>query len=173
VLSNQVTWSGMLAAHQAVTFTFEVTHTGSYGDVVTNTSQFSHSSGSGSSNPATFTVVNPPAIALAPPDLNFGDQPVGSSMTQTISLANTGGAPLDIYNVVISSSYTFTTACPASLPVNDNCTIAVIFSPTSPGPNNGVLVLTTNVPDSPTLIPLSGTGIAVNHIYLPTIMKKV
>ncbi len=38
---NAITWTGVLIHHTALTFTFTVTHTGGYGDVITNTAYLS------------------------------------------------------------------------------------------------------------------------------------
>ncbi len=53
--NDQITWSGTVTASNAITLTFVVTHTGDYGDVVTNTVEYSHTIGGGSDE-ATFTV---------------------------------------------------------------------------------------------------------------------
>jgi uncharacterized repeat protein (TIGR01451 family) len=50
-----ITWTGPLSVGETITFTFVVTHSGDYGDQVTNTALFTHISGSGSDG-ATFTV---------------------------------------------------------------------------------------------------------------------
>ncbi|MCA9936989.1 MAG: Ig-like domain-containing protein, partial [Anaerolineales bacterium] len=55
VIADELTWNGEVAPSTAVTFTFIVTHTGDYGDVVENTAVYSGTSGSGS-NATTFTV---------------------------------------------------------------------------------------------------------------------
>ncbi len=52
---DEITWNGPVSANNVVTFTFVVTHTGDYGDMVTNTAEYSHASGDGSDD-ATFTV---------------------------------------------------------------------------------------------------------------------
>jgi len=52
---EEITWSGPVSASTAITFTFVVTHVGNYGDVVTNTAEYSHTTGSGSDD-AAFTV---------------------------------------------------------------------------------------------------------------------
>jgi len=55
VAADRITWSGTVPANTAITFVFAVTHTGDYGDVVTNTAEYGHASGSGDDD-ATFTV---------------------------------------------------------------------------------------------------------------------
>ncbi|MCA9977957.1 MAG: hypothetical protein KC413_19485, partial [Anaerolineales bacterium] len=55
MVADELTWNGEMAPSTAVTFTFLVSHTGDYGDVVENTAVYSGTSGSGSDT-ATFTV---------------------------------------------------------------------------------------------------------------------
>jgi len=52
---DEITWGGRVLAQDVITFAFIVTHTGDYGDVVTNTAEYRHAIGSGSAS-ATFTV---------------------------------------------------------------------------------------------------------------------
>jgi uncharacterized repeat protein (TIGR01451 family) len=52
---EQIVWGGPVAAGETITVTFVVSHTADPGDQVTNTAEYSHSSGSGSSQ-ATFAV---------------------------------------------------------------------------------------------------------------------
>jgi uncharacterized repeat protein (TIGR01451 family) len=54
-LPDVITWTGALSVGETITFTFVVSHTGDYGDQVTNTALFTHLSGNGSDG-ATFTV---------------------------------------------------------------------------------------------------------------------
>src|SRR5262249_15115620 len=116
VISNQLAWSGTVTAGQAIVFDFVVTHTGNYSDVITNTAHFSHTNSSGQSS-ATFSVLGPPTVTLAPPSLNFGNQTVGTtSATQTVTLTNTGASPLLISTISITGNFSQTNNCPASLP---------------------------------------------------------
>ena len=52
-----------VAAGEAITFTFVITHTGDHAEVVTNTARDSHSSGRGSDN-AAFAVGSVPQVYL-------------------------------------------------------------------------------------------------------------
>ena len=52
LLRMNMTWTGSVAAGQLITFTFVVSHTGGYGDVVTNTVEYNGTSGSGSAQAA-------------------------------------------------------------------------------------------------------------------------
>ncbi|MCB0162597.1 MAG: DUF11 domain-containing protein [Anaerolineae bacterium] len=55
VINDVVTWNGTVPGNGAVTFSFVVSHTGDYEDVVTNTVEYRHVAGSGSAE-AAFTV---------------------------------------------------------------------------------------------------------------------
>ncbi len=62
--NDQITWSGTVSASMAITFTFAVTHTGDYGDVVTNTAEYRYTPIISGSGYVTFTVVVSPTIYL-------------------------------------------------------------------------------------------------------------
>jgi uncharacterized repeat protein (TIGR01451 family) len=58
--SNQITWTGAVTASKAITFSFVATHTGvAYGEIITNTAVYSHTSGSGQAG-VSFTVQDDP-----------------------------------------------------------------------------------------------------------------
>jgi uncharacterized repeat protein (TIGR01451 family) len=72
VSGDEITWHGTVTDSTVLTFTFAVTHTGSYADIVVNTAAFSGTTQAGQAT-ATFTVEsNPDAPVLAP----IGDQMV-------------------------------------------------------------------------------------------------
>ena len=50
VNNDEISWSGVVAAGSAITFTFTVTHVGNYGEVVINTAEFSGTLQTGSDN---------------------------------------------------------------------------------------------------------------------------
>jgi hypothetical protein len=100
-----------------------------------------------------------PAVSLAPPSLNFGNQRVGrSSAPQTVTLTNTGTAPLNITSMVLSNDYSQTNTCGSPLAVAASCTINVTFSPTTTGARSGSLTITDDAPGSPHTVALSGNG---------------
>ncbi|MDY7075372.1 MAG: choice-of-anchor D domain-containing protein [Chloroflexota bacterium] len=155
---DQITWNGTVTASTSITFSFVVSHTGDYGEVITNTARYTHTSGNGSSQ-AVFYVVGPPQVGLTPPSLDFGSQVIGeSSPSQTVTLENTGAASLEINNIAISASFTQTHACPVSLLPGTNCAIGVTFTPMTTGTHTGLLTVTTNALDSPHTVSLAGVG---------------
>ncbi|GIK40653.1 MAG: hypothetical protein BroJett011_44860 [Chloroflexota bacterium] len=59
--SNQITWTGAVTASKTITFSFVATHTGAlYGETITNTAVYSHSSGGGQAS-AAFTIETDPS----------------------------------------------------------------------------------------------------------------
>lgn len=82
-----ITWTGALTANTTLTFTFQVTHTGEYLDVVTNTVEFTGPGRSGSAA-AVFTVqANLPPVANADAYATLEDQPLDIAAAQGV-LAN-------------------------------------------------------------------------------------
>jgi fibronectin type 3 domain-containing protein len=91
---------------------------------------------------------------------------VGSSGSQTITLSNNGSAVASISQAVVSGTgYTISgLTLPTSLAVGASSSFAVQFTPTVSGTVSGGVTVTSNTPNSPTLVGLSGTGAtAVSH----------
>jgi hypothetical protein len=103
-----------------------------------------------------------PVAQLSAASLNFGVQPVGSSSAQTISVKNTGGAPLNISSISTSSSFTETNTCGSSLAAGAQCSLLVTFTSHTRGPITGALTLIDNAADSPQVVQLSGVGTVVS-----------
>jgi hypothetical protein len=128
--------------------------------------------GSGTAPPA-------PVVTLTPGSLNFGNQTQGtSSAAQSITVKNTGTAPLTGITVTLSethssasgkvrpqaaitsANYSATTTCGSSLDVGASCTASVIFTPTATGSLPGTLLVSDNAANSPQSVGLTGTGVA-------------
>jgi hypothetical protein len=112
-------------------------------------------------------IVNPvPAISINPGSLTFATLPVGGTSTaQPIYVRNIGAVPLTLIGVASSGDFGWTGNCPlapATLAPGAICTINVTFAPTAGGTRTGVLTITSDVPGSPHVIPLSGNA------YVPT-----
>lgn len=103
-----------------------------------------------------------PAASFSPTSLTFNDQVVGTpSSAQTLTLNNTGAAPLVVTGVSFAGDFSATnTNCPNSLAAGSSCTFNVVFTPTATGARAGKLTLTDNASDSPQTVNLSGNGIA-------------
>jgi Abnormal spindle-like microcephaly-assoc'd, ASPM-SPD-2-Hydin len=98
--------------------------------------------------------------ALSPASLTFGGQAVGtSSASQTVTLSNTGGAPLSISGIVVNGDFSQVNSCGATLAAGASCPITVTFTPTVAGTRQGTLTITDNAPGGPQTVSLTGTGL--------------
>jgi hypothetical protein len=105
-------------------------------------------------------LLSTPFKAVAPSSLHFGSQGVGTmSAPQTITISNPASVSFNITNIVASGNFSQTNDCGASLAAGADCTITVIFSPTSTGLDSGAITLSDSTPSSPVAVPLSGTGV--------------
>lgn len=104
-----------------------------------------------------------PEASVGPVSLNFGSQFQGTSSTsQAVTLTNNGNATLTISSIALSSGYSQTTTCGASLAASSSCSIDVTFKPTTQGAAGGSLTVTDNSNGSSSTsqtVTLSGTGI--------------
>lgn len=97
--------------------------------------------------------------SLAPTSLTFPSQPIGTTSTaQTVTLTNSGNAPLAISNVQATGDYAQTNNCPGSLNPGSGCTIIITFSPTVAGARNGTLSVTDNARGNLQSVNLIGAG---------------
>ncbi|HKR29897.1 MAG TPA: choice-of-anchor D domain-containing protein, partial [Terriglobales bacterium] len=125
----------------------------------------SNTTGSVTSSAATLTV-NPapaPAIQVSRSSISFGNDAIGTTLSQVLIITNTGTATLSMTQVTESGASAFSVSG-FPLPVNVNpgqqTTITVAFLPTSTGPLSGNISIVSNAPTSPTSVALTGTGIA-------------
>src|SRR5881396_2214223 len=105
-----------------------------------------------------------PVASFSPSTLAFGSQQVATtSAMQTVTLTNTGGAPLSIIGISITGTNSSdfapqTNNCPGALAVNGSCQVNVKFTPATLGTRTASLKLTNSASDSPQTVLLSGTG---------------
>ena len=113
------------------------------------------------------TIPPAPVVSLSPTSVSFGSKNVGTtSAAQTVTLTNTGTAPLTISGIAVNGTnaadFAQTNTCPASsntLAANASCAISVTFSPAATGARSASVSVTDNASDSPQSIALSGTGV--------------
>ena len=110
------------------------------------------------------TGVQPPAIGVSPPSLSFAGQQVGvASAPSTLTVSNTGGAPManmgfQITGQAASSFTTGATTCGAELTNGNSCTVQVIFTPAAAGGSAATLVISSSTPGVTAVsVPLNGT----------------
>jgi hypothetical protein len=96
--------------------------------------------------------------------LTFTTQPQSTvSPSQTVTVSNTGGAPLDVTGVTFAGTdpgdYLVTfNGCLGPVAVGDSCSIGVSFAPRGQGTRSATLKIASNDPASPETVSLSGTG---------------
>jgi hypothetical protein len=108
-------------------------------------------------------------VQLSSSSLDFGSQSIGvTTAPQTVTVTNVGSSPLTISGVVASSDYAETNNCTkAPLQPSTNCVINVTYTATTSGPSLGALTITDNVPGSPQVVLLNGTGMVPDFSITP------
>jgi subtilase family serine protease len=116
------------------------------------------------------TAASGPAAAISPASLNFASTIVGAtSATQTVTLTNSGTGALTISGITITGAtnasgaaittpFSQTTTCGATLAVNASCTATVTFKPTIVGAVSATLSFADNALSSPQTAALTGAG---------------
>jgi len=100
----------------------------------------------------------------SPASMQFGNQATGTtSAGKTITLSSTNTGNLSISSVALTAGTQFSISsntCGTTLNSGSSCSITVVFSPTSAGPQTDTLRITDNTPgvSSPQLVPLAGIG---------------
>jgi formylglycine-generating enzyme required for sulfatase activity len=103
-----------------------------------------------------------PDIDLTPSEILFGDVIVGESKQQSLVITNSGDAVLSVISVQPMAEEV--TVAPASLSIQPGATdsVAVTYTPITPGDLAGFLRVSSNDPDESMLIVnLGGHGVAV------------
>jgi hypothetical protein len=100
-------------------------------------------------------------VQLSASSLTFTSQSIGTaSAPQMITVTDVGTSPLSVSGVVASSDFTESDNCTkAPLQPSTNCVINVTYAPTTAGSALGALTITDNVPGSPQVVLLNGTGL--------------
>ena len=99
-----------------------------------------------------------PEAYLSPRNLAFGLQPVTTnSSPQTVTVTNTGNAPLTISKVEVTSGFSQTNDC-TTVAAGSSCTITTTFTPILRGAQTGTLTVANSASGSPHTAILTGTG---------------
>src|SRR5205807_2622411 len=109
-----------------------------------------------------------PAVTLAPANLTFGTQRVSTpSPVQTVTLTNSGTAPLSIATAVLGGAnagdfaLASGTTCinGATLAAGANCVLNLTFTPTAASARTATVTITDDAAGSPQSLSLTGTGV--------------
>ncbi len=109
-----------------------------------------------------------PVIGVSPTTLTFSQTINTTSADQTVTVSNTGTAPLTISALTLggtqASEYRIsaggTCAAGSSVAVSGSCTVRLAFAPTATGARNANLAIAHNATGSPSTVTLNGTGTA-------------
>jgi hypothetical protein len=114
-----------------------------------------------------------PPLTLQPASLTFGLQGVGStSSAETVTVTNHSGVTVNLSGIAVSGDFAETHTCGSSLADGADCTIDVTFTPSATGPRKSVMRITSNLPDSPHRVMVTGLGTAIglspSSLYFPS-----
>jgi hypothetical protein len=100
--------------------------------------------------------------------VNFGQVASGQTGTQTLTLTNTGNAPLNIRRIVTEPPFLASSTCTAPLAPAGSCSVTLTYSPvnqvvtgtSSPAntSDSGTLLLVSDAGSSPVVLDLAGQG---------------
>jgi hypothetical protein len=119
-------------------------------------------------NILTWTLGPTPVVGFAPASpIDYPDVVTGTSTAPiSITVTNSGGAPLHISGVAITGTnptdfaITSNTCTAATIAVNATCTVGVTFTPSGTGERQANLQFTDDASSSPQILALSGSGLA-------------
>ena len=140
-----------------ISVTFKPTATGTRTGTVTITDNASNS-------PQTISLTGTGvlAVSLSATSLTFPNQVVGTTSTaQLVTLTNNQSVSLTITSIVATGDFAQTNTCGGSVTAKGKCTVNITFTPTTTGTRTGAVTITDSANNSPQVISLSGTGIAV------------
>ena len=90
--------------------------------------------------------------------INFGDVTVGSTLTKTFTIQNSGTATLNLSNLILPDGFSLVGTLPTSVATNASTTISVALNTSTPGAYGGTLILGNNDSnESPFDFAISGT----------------
>ena len=103
------------------------------------------------------------AVNVTPTSISFTSASVGTkSAATTVTVANTGSAPLEITSVGVvgtdATDFPETTTCTGSVLPGKSCVVQVTFVPTASGARTAILNVGDDAAGSPQSVSLSGTA---------------
>ena len=103
-------------------------------------------------------------LSISPSSFNFGSIVDGQTKSQSFTVTNTGTAALTIAQVSANgSAYSVSGLnAPATIAAGASSTFSVLFAPTTAGSLTGSVTISSNAPNSPNAVALSGTGVAAS-----------
>ena len=114
-----------------------------------------------------------PRVSLSPGIVSFDPLAAGLQTTRTLTVSNTGQAPLVVGTVgqgnglAAPFSVTGDTCSGATVPAGSACTITVTFHPTAPGTFADDFDVPSNDPSGAATVAVSGTGLQATDAVIP------
>ena len=110
-----------------------------------------------------------PVMGVSPTTLTFGNQNIGTtSAAQTVTISNTGNAPLSVTSISSSNTeFKFSPASLSSIAAGTNATLSVTFAPATTGAKTATISITSNGGNGS--ISASGTGTTPN-VTVPNVV---
>jgi citrate lyase synthetase len=145
---------------------FDPTVAGAVSGTITISSNSSTGATATVSLSGTGTTPTNPVLTVSTAALNFGDDPVGTTATLSVTLTSTGTSPVTVSAAgVTGAGFTFSGATfPVTLNPSIAISIQVQFDPTAVGAASGTLSFASNSTTGATsVVSLSGTGTAASH----------
>lgn len=106
-----------------------------------------------------------------PASLDFGSLALAASAQLTLTLNNSGNAPVTGLHLAVTSDYAIISPCAlTTLVAGASCSVTLSFTPTALGTRSGALTIT-SATNSPTVVPLTGNGVP-NGSFLLTVDGK-
>jgi hypothetical protein len=101
------------------------------------------------------------AISVSPSSVNFGSVAVGGSVSQSVTISNTGGSTLTVTQATSATSgITITGAnLPMTVGAGKQSIITIVFSPKSKGAVSGNVTVVSDASSSPNTVAVTGTGV--------------
>jgi secreted trypsin-like serine protease len=80
-------------------------------------------------------------ILVLPPPIDLGAVIVGTTVTRTVTLTNSGGGPLNFSSITVTAPFTLTNNCPATLQPGQSCDIVIGIDSSTVGSFAGTLTI--------------------------------
>jgi hypothetical protein len=109
------------------------------------------------------TTTATPGYLSAPSSLNLGSTNLGTTVTKTFTISNTGGSSLNISAATVNGTGYLVSGmtCPYTLAAGSSMNLSVSFTPTTAGTDNATLNLTSNASNPSVAVSLTGSGTSV------------
>jgi hypothetical protein len=120
------------------------------------------SSCAGYTSSAKTSLQGQPQLAATPTSAAFGNVAMGTNNSQTIRLTNGSSETLTISSVAVTGAGFSTTGitAPLAIAAGKTATFNAVFGPSAARSVTGSIILVSDAPNSPSIISVSGTGVA-------------